>query len=308
MVYDYFLWRDDMELVRQLLPDVRTVMQAFHQILGEDGLMGVPEGWNFTDFVPGWENGTPPKAESEPSGILNLHFALCLGLKAEMEAFFGETKTAAQDRSTAANVCAAVLKHFWNEERGLIADDLAHTHFSEHAQCLALLSGLLPEKHQERILQGLLKDGDLARTTIYFTHYLFETYYRLGYPEKILERLSLWFDLEKFGFKTTLETLEPSRSDCHAWGAHPVYHYYASFLGIRPDGGGFRRVRIAPQLGTLSWAEGTLPHPQGQIQVSLRREPDGLQVAISLPPAVGGIFVWQGKEQALKPGKNNFKA
>ena len=33
-----------------------------------------------------------------------------------------------------------------------------------------------------------------------------------------------------------------TRSDCHAWGAHPVFHFYATVLGIRPAAPGFRRV------------------------------------------------------------------
>ncbi len=40
-------------------------------------------------------------------------------------------------------LAAAGKAHFWDEARGLFADDLAHANFSEHTQCLALLSGVL---------------------------------------------------------------------------------------------------------------------------------------------------------------------
>jgi len=39
-----------------------------------------------------------------------------------------------------------------------------------------------------------LSDKDLARATIYFTHYLFETYRVVGRIDALLERLSLWFE------------------------------------------------------------------------------------------------------------------
>ncbi|MCB0149737.1 MAG: hypothetical protein KDE01_19095, partial [Caldilineaceae bacterium] len=84
----------------------------------------------------------------------------------------------------------------------------------------------------------------LTRTTIYFTHYLFETYRLLEQPAALFERLGLWFDLAAQGFKTTPEQPEPSRSDCHGWGAHPLYHFFATLLGIRPSAPGFGQVEI----------------------------------------------------------------
>ena len=153
------------------------------------------------------------------------------------------------------------------------------------------------------MVDGLLTAPDLARTTIYFTHYLFETLYAIQRPDTLLQRLTPWFSLHAQGFKTTFEEPEPSRSDCHAWGAHPLYHYYASILGIRPAGPGFRQVTIAPQLGTMTWAEGTLPHPQGAITVRLRCEGARLQAHITLPEGVTGHFVWGGENYPLAAGQ-----
>lgn len=299
MVYDYWLWRDDPAFVRGLLPGVRAVLEGFRALVSSDGLLQAPEGWNFTDWVPGWEAGVPPTARTQPSGILNLHLALALQYKAQMEACFGEAELAARDRATAARTLEVVLAHYWHDGRGLIADDMAQTSFSEHAQCLAVLTGLLPAATQARVAAGLLHADDLARTTIYFTHYLFETYYRLGCAEALFDRLGLWFELPKWGFTTTFECPEPSRSDCHAWGAHPLHHYCATLLGIRPDGPGFSRVRIAPLLGPLTWAEGTLPHPQGEIRVRLQRDGADLHADITLPPGVTGVLVWNGEERMI---------
>jgi len=62
----------------------------------------------------------------------------------------------------------------------LFSDDRAKAHFSEHAQCLAILSGLLEDEQCAQVGEGLLNSTELARTTIYFTHYLFEAYRVLG--------------------------------------------------------------------------------------------------------------------------------
>ncbi|MEZ4556023.1 MAG: hypothetical protein R2854_06150 [Caldilineaceae bacterium] len=108
---------------------------------------------------------------------------------------------------------------------------------------------------------SLLSDPSLTRTTIYFTHYLFETYRLLDQPAALFERMGLWFELAAQGFKTTPEQPEPSRSDCHGWGAHPLYHYFATLLGIRPAGLGFDEVEIRPMPGDLTHLSGEMVHP-----------------------------------------------
>jgi len=58
-------------------------------------------------------------------------------------------------------------------------------------------------------------------------------------------------------------------------------------LGITPLEPGCKRVRIAPQLGRLQWAEGAYPTPLGPIEVRHVRQPDGsVQSTINAPAGV----------------------
>ena len=115
--------------------------------------------------------------------------------------------------------------------------------------------------------------------------------------------MSLWFDAADQGFKTTPESPEPSRSDCHAWGAHPLYHYFASILGIRPATFAFKHVRIAPQPAHLRALSGTLPHPNGRIAVRMRQQNDRWQITITLPRNTCGTLVWRNRSVELVPGR-----
>jgi hypothetical protein len=169
------------------------------------------------------------------------------------------------------------------------------------------LGGGLSETQRQRIAHGLLNDSDLARTTIYFTHYLFETYRVLGEMDHFFERMQGWFELKAQGLKTTIEMPEPTRSDCHAWGAHPLFHYFASVLGIRPAEPGFKSVHIAPQLGSLTSARGTMVHPLGEIEVDLQREASTLRGHVSLPAGASGTFVFGGITQALTGGHHSIE-
>jgi hypothetical protein len=249
MVHDFAKWRGDRAFVASLMPGVRAVTDAFAACRNKAGLVEAPNGWNYMDWVPGWSDGIAPDGDRGVSGVINWQFALILGHVAELEEWVGERELAVRAYRMAGDIGRATTRAFWNARRGLMADDLSLRRYSEHAQCLALLSRQVPEPLRRRIALGLLTDPRMERTTIYFSHYLFETYRGLGRIDALLERMKLWFDLPGMGFRTTLESPEPSRSDCHAWGAHPLYHYFATILGIRPAGVGSPDLVIAPQLG-----------------------------------------------------------
>ncbi len=306
MVHDYAMWRGEPAFVRARLLGVRSVIDAFCAFLNADGLVEAPHGWNFMDWVPSWKNGMPLEGDTGVSGPLNWQFALTLRLAASLEDMVGDPEQAARCRRLADRLSAAIDVTFWDERRGLYADDRAKTTFSEHAQCLALIGGNVPPARRPRVESGLLADADLARTTIYFSHYLFETYRMLGRTDLIIGRMDLWFSLGGLGLHTTLEAPEPSRSDCHAWGAHPLHHYFASILGIRPATFGFATVRIEPKLGPLAWAKGTLAHPQGVIEADLRASGAAVTGTVTLPHGVSGTFVQGTKVISLKPGLNSI--
>jgi hypothetical protein len=172
---------------------------------------------------------------------------------------------------------------------------------------MAILGDLLPQPKLKRVAAGLLQAPDLARCTVYFQHYLFETFAKLGRVDRLIDHMTLWFDLKAQGFKTVIESPEPSRSDCHAWGAHPLFHYLATICGIRPAAPGLSSVEIRPQLGPLTWARGSMPHPHGgEIAVDLRRDGDRLTGTIDLPPGITGQFIDGEHRRALEAGRTTL--
>ncbi len=302
MLHDYAMWRNDPAYVRGLLPGARAIIDSLLPYLNEQGLLRAPHGWNFCDWVPRWaESGTPAEAEFGFNGQMNWLLVMTLGRLAELERQAGEEELATRWQRLSRRIAAAA-QAFWDPGRRLFSDDLAHKYFSEHSQCLAILSGALDQQQIEAIRPGLMKDPDLERTTIYFTHYLFETYRQLGEIDAFFSRMGLWFDLEKNGFRTTPELPEPARSDCHTSGAHPIYHFFATLLGIRPASFGFASVAIQPQLGPLRRISGTLPHPRGEIRAELAHDGERITGRIALPEGVDGVFVFGGKTVKLRPG------
>ena len=315
MVRDFAYWRDDLPLVRSLMVGVRAALEQYMHLRRDDGLLHELPGWPFVDTVPEWiDTLYGPDVRNGPSTVVNLLYSAALLAAADLEEVGGEAELASRNRRLARRTANAVLDRCWVAERSLVADDPRRTTFSEHAQCLALLAGILPPEERAGCFQALLAATDLARAQpMYWMHYLFETYRLFGRGELVLEKLGIWEDLLADGFVTPPEMYEPSRSDCHGWGSHPLYHLQATLAGIRPAAPGFAAVEIAPQPGPLRRIESRLPHPRGFIEAEMQFAPPdagprACRATISLPPATVGVFRWHGRQRPLRPGPQQVEA
>jgi hypothetical protein len=67
-------------------------------------------------------------------------------------------------------------------------------------------------------------------------------------------------------------------------------------------------VKIEPHLGDIKKIGGTMPHPQGNIQVNYQKNGNALKAEIELPAGINGTLVWAGRSYELKGGKNNIEA
>jgi hypothetical protein len=173
---------------------------------------------------------------------------------------------------------------------------------------LALLTGAVPQAERRPLLERVLADTTLAQATYYFGFYVFEALRESGLSDRYVERLAPWRQMLALGLTSTPENPEPTRSDTHAWAAHPNYGLLATVLGVRPASAGFRTVRIAPALGPLRRAEGRVAHPRGDIDVKLERVGDaGVHGVVTLPAGVTGTFEWAGKRLPLRSGRQEVR-
>ena len=153
-------------------------------------------------------------------------------------------------------------------------------------------------------MERVLADTTLTPSSYYFSFYVLEALRKAGLADRYIERLAPWQAMLRLGLTSTPENPEPTRSDTHAWAAHPNYGLLATVLGVRPSSRGFRTVRIAPALGPLQHAEGRVPHPLGDIDLRFTREnARGVAAEITLPPGLSGVFEWWGRGIPLHPGR-----
>ncbi len=302
MLEDYARYRGG-PLVAELLPVARGVADAYEACRNADGLVQIDRTWNFVDWTE-WPWGVPPEGEFGVSGIVNALWVYGLSSLANLCQLTGDRALESYYRNRAAELTHRVIEAFYCTEKNLFADTREKKTFSEHAQILMLLAGTLPEEMEDRCGEALCRDENLTRATVYFTFYLFEAYHKLGRADLFDQRLDVFREMLDLDLATLLERPEPSRSDCHAWSAHALYHFYATTLGVRPKGYGYREVVIAPQLLPGRKAKGILPHPAGGV---IEIEADASSAFIALPEGVTGEFHRpDGRVDQLHSGKQHI--
>ena len=304
MVHDYWMHRDDPEFVRGFLPGIRAVLSWFERRLDETGMLGPIPWWPYVDWARGWDRGVPPGGAEGHSTVISLQFAYALDRAAELERALGIPAMADHDRSVAGTVRAAVRNRTWDAARRLFRDRPEGDTYSQQANVMAVLAGAVAPADQAALMERVLSDATLTQSTYYFSYYQLEALRKAGLGDRYVEQLAPWRGMLELGLTTVPETPEPTRSDSHAWSAHPNYGLLATVLGVRPAEPGFKSVRISPHLGPLRHAEGRVPHPRGEIVVRFdRTEAGGLRGEVTLPEGLNGVLEWRGKEMALRPGR-----
>lgn len=304
MVRDFAWWRSDPETVRRLLPGCRTTLDRFHEWTNADGLLQDVHGWPYIDWVSRWSRGIPPAAAArEPCGLHSLVLILALQAAADLERVHGEPELEALWRRRAVALAATVRQKFFDADRACLADDLPHTQWSLHAQVYGVLTGVLSPEEGSAAIDRARRDEAFAPASYVFRFYLFEALRRLGRGGEIVAELGAWQSMLDQGAVTVWEQLEPTRSDCHAWSSHPLFHLPCSVLGVQPAQPGFASVAIAPQPGPLRRIEAAVAHPRGSIEAALEFAGGRCSGRVRLPAGVSGRLHWAGAEQALQPGE-----
>jgi hypothetical protein len=325
MLHDYWMYRPDAEgLTRKLVPGTRGVLRWFAGYEQPDGLLREVPWWSFIDWVQDGQT-IPTYAKNGESCMTTLEYLGALGDAADLESADGDPVLADRYKTRAAHVRAGIYAQCWSADRGMLAETPEKKLFSQQANILGVLYDVIPKEHQQEVLRKLLAiepgttpDGVLS-ASYYFRFYLARALDHAGMGEQYLDSIGPWRKLLAMHFSTWPEVPGNTRSDSHAWSAHPIYDLLTLVAGIEPGSPGFQTVRIAPNLGNLPGLKASFPHPQGMIEVSYSRtsspnQTPGLMVRggssffadVTLPGTLTGVFQYHGRSWPLKPGLNKI--
>jgi hypothetical protein len=314
MLHDYWLYRPDPDgFVRAKLEGVRSILDWYSQYRETKGLLHKTPWWSFVDWV-GDKEEIPTYDGNGVSCVTSLHYLGALDDAADLENSVGDPILSRRDRDQAQDLRVELARQCWSPDRGLIAETPDRKAFSQQGNILAVLYDVIPKERQQEVLRQMLTiepgttPNGILSASYYFRFYLARALDHAGMADEYLRSLDPWRKILPLHFSTWPEIPGNTRSDSHAWSAHPIYDLLTLVAGIEPASPGFASVRIAPHLGTLPSLTASYPLPEGPIKVEYRREGAGIDASILLPGKLTGSFVYNRKAWPLKPGVNSIQA
>jgi alpha-L-rhamnosidase len=318
MVHDFWLYRGDDNFVRAQLPGTRTVLDWFASKQRQEGLLGQIPWWPFADWGKDFAFGMPPQDADGGSSVATLQYVEALRYAIELESAFGDSVRVQRYREAEAHAISAIRKLCWNHTYGLISDTPAQSHYSQHANILAVWLDVIPQKAQKEVLNKILSTSDpgftssgpvpqMTAASYYFRFYLARALDHAGLGDSYLDLLKPWHDMVKLGLTTWAEQPEPTRSDSHAWSAHPNFDFLTIVAGIRPKAAAFSKVSIEPHLGSLHHVSAAMPTPAGTVEVNYNSSASGVSAEVTLPSKITGELLWKGKTLNLQPGHQQLR-
>jgi len=312
MLHDYWMYRPDPQIVRDSLPGTRAVLTWFAKYEHTDGLLGELPWWSFIDWVVKGE--IPSYDSNHESCMTSLEYLGALIDAADLEKNLGDPVLSQRYEARLNHVRSGIASMCWVPSRGLLAENPDQKVFSQQANILGVLYDVIPKDKQQEVLRRLIDiqpgttpDGVMS-ASYYFRFYLSRALDHAGLGDEYLKSLDPWRELLPMHFSTWPEQPGETRSDSHAWSAHPIYDLLTLVAGVEPASEGFASVRITPHLGSLDHLTASYPHPQGDIQMEYRRTGSGLDATITLPGILTGSFQYNGRSWELKPGANHIEA
>lgn len=280
-LYDYYLYTSDLEFIKQNYPKMLTLMDFCIKRSNADGMMeGLPGDWVFIDWADMDKRG-----EVSAEQIL---FCRSLEIMEQISTLLNEDQNSAKFAALATALHEKLLDFFWNEELGGLVttrvDAKPSKEITKHANIFALKFKYLNETQTNSVINNVLLNDSIQKIkTPYFRFYELAALCEAGKHDLVIsEILDYWGGMLDLGATTFWEEYDPTlkgaehyamygepfdKSLCHAWGASPIYLLGRYFLGVVPLTPGYETFEIKPNLGTLSWIQGVVLIPNGEINV-----------------------------------------
>jgi hypothetical protein len=300
MLLDYYDYTGDLELVKELAPVARGLLDRFTGWRGKNGLISEAPNYMFMDWVTigGIACHHPPAVIGQ--GYMTAFYYRGLADARRIAELTGDGAAALRYEQLRREVAAAFQRELWDSQKGLYRDgnpfqtsappsqwlpaDTPIETFSPHVNSLAVLYDLAPAGERQPIMERVLAESPLNAQP-YFMHFIFAALAHAGLFEKYgVPQMRRWQIHPDSG--TATEMWE-SGDYSHGWTGTPLIQMSARILGVQPSAPGFRRVAIRPTPSGLEWARGAVPTPHGMLEVSWQRSSREFHLHVIVPQGVG---------------------
>lgn len=308
-VWEYVLHSGDLGPARELAPVVRGVLDFLSRV---DLAQTTPGRTFITDNQPETKDWWGSRA------ALGYQLAAAFDEAAKLADLLGDAALAQQCREWRTARLRETAEKFGDAACATLRDDFPPGDTrSWHAHAAAFLSGAIDAAQLRAIYPDLQADPAVRRPMAGFMEfYLLHAWLGAGLVREALDEMRSYYgQMLRSGATTTWELVdrrEPGidhiqpagRSHCHGWSAGPAHLLPTHILGVTPTSPGYRTVNIRPTLGDLTWAEGAVPTPHGDIRVALRAGSPG---EVELPAGITATLHLPGREPTtLEAGRHTI--
>lgn len=291
---EYWFFTGDTAFLKKIYPWVKKQNDYCLTQIRENGLLYL-EGWNLLDWAP---LDTPGDGACTH---ISAWFVMALERQIKMAQALDLNEDIPELQQAKANLIQAMNLHLWSEAdqayiESIHADGTRSGCISQQCNTIVLLAGCAPPEREAAIRRLITEapEGVVRVGSPFFMFFTFEALARLGEYETILDLTRKhWGYMLVTGATTCWETFPGfesggryTRSHCHAWSAAPTYFQSRYQLGVEPLVPGFGRALISPKPAGLTWAEGRVPTPYGEIWVRWQDTSKAFLLEAKLPPEV----------------------
>lgn len=294
MLSDYLNYTHDTKLVYRYISTADKILTYFDEIVSAQGLIGKSEYWDYVDWVPDWDYGTPIIKDDDAVTIYNLYYAAALKSAEDICRKTGRCELASEYERRHCAIKDTLHQKCYDKENKLFRDGAESKRFSVHTIIWAILSEVVSESEGREMLSRL-NDKDLCKSSFSMNYYLFRAMEKAGEPERIFEYLDGWNKMIESGCTTWCENPDNPRSECHGWSSAPLYEFSANILGIKPI---FENeIVIKPICGHLKQARGTVPTRFGEVFTEWKKDDDMFFITVDAPDNITKrLFLPNGEE------------
>lgn len=305
MLEDYYLQTNDVSIPRRYRPTVDAVLDWYERYIGSSGLVEHMDYWQQIDWVEEWDEqaGTPNASLVGPSSIHNFEYAYAMKIAARINRITGRQECAQDYERKAEQILALLEQTCWDEQAGLYMEGPGFKEYSQHAQVWAVLAGAAEGEKARSILIKALDQEGLAKCSFPLIFYFIRALEKVGLYSLMTKFLDTLYEFIVLNVTTIPETPFKPRSECHAWGAFPLYEFPRCLLGVCPGSPGWKTILIRPQLIDIQDCGGTVFTPKGNVQVAWERTSNGVKIWGDAPDGVlSTVILPDGRTEELLSG------
>lgn len=287
MVHDHYQFFGDAALAVKFRPSMDAVLGWFEEKRDHRGLVGkMPVAyWSFVDWVMEWKDtaGAPPAGKLGPLTVYNFMYIDSLTKAAELNRKTGRPDTAKEYLMKADVVREALRELCWSDSRQFFQDGPGVELYSPHAQIWAVLTETVTGEKARQLMLRILESNELPKVSIAFSYYLFRALKMTGLYDQTYGLWDPWREQLDLHLTSWVEDPVSERSDCHAWGALPLFEFPNEVLGVKPSNPGFAEIEISPIVGVLTWAKGSVATQYGLVEVAWSIESGRFTIKVQAP-------------------------